>query len=347
VRRLYLLGIFLLSLVSFAEASATGDLLVIASSGRLVLIHSDGTQELIAEKVSRAAFSRDRRFIAFTIDQKLMAMTVATRATLEIAQAPEGALFAQVEWAPDGKGIAYEVIVRRKSDELFLAPFPPQNGQPRNLGHWYQGFSFSPDGSRIVHAINHPFALEMLDLTSGKRTILTKADNILWQARFSPDGRFIAYTKTVTPSRSDDQSGNDDEPDCANPPTELHLYSLADMIDTVVAFRSLKAPESVYNFSWSPDSRTLAMELGTNNCEYPAIDAGVFITSVDQKYQMKISNASPAFEPIFSHDGSAIAFLDASQSPYRLWHYDIQSRTLKQMGKSGDQESLHRLLDWR
>jgi hypothetical protein len=43
-----------------------------------------------------------------------------------------------------------------------------------------------------------------------------------------------------------------------NASRELHLYSLADGSDTVVAFPNLKAPDSVYNFSWLPDSRRIA-----------------------------------------------------------------------------------------
>lgn len=119
----------------------------------------------------------------------------------------------------DGKAIAYEAIVRNNSDDLFLAPLPVQRGPARNLGHWYQGFSFSPDGSRIVHAINNPFAPEVLDVATANRTLLHKADDVGWEAQFSPDGKFIAYVKTVTEPQSTDQSGkDDDEPDCTNPP---------------------------------------------------------------------------------------------------------------------------------
>ncbi len=347
MKKVFLHVSFLLLAMSFAGASEAGDLLMMVDFGKLVVIHSDGTQELIVEKAAKAAFSPDRRYVAFTVDRKLAVMTLASHATDEVVQLPEGSLFGQIEWAPDGKAIAYEAIVRRKSHDLFLAPFPPQRGQARNLGHWYQGFSFSPDGSRIVHAINLPFALEILDIATGKRTVLHKADDVVWRAQFSPDGKFIAYVKTVTQPKSSDQNRKDDEPDCANPPTELHLYSLADGSDSVVAMHNLKAPDSVYNFSWSPDSRRIALELGTNDCGYPAGDAAVFVTSVDQKHQMRISNVSPAYEPMFSPDGSAIAFMDSSQSPYRLWRYDFLSGTLKPMGRSGKGEAYDHLLDWK
>jgi Tol biopolymer transport system component len=253
-----------------------------------------------------------------------------------------------VTWAPDGNAIVYEAIVRGKSHDLFLAPFPPQRGQVRNLGHWYQGFSFSPDAARIVHAINLPFALEVLDVATTNRTLMHKADNVVWEAQFSPDGKYIAYRKTVTEPQISDQGGkDDDEPDCANPPTELRLYSVADGSDTVVALHDLKAPDSVYNFSWSPDSRRIALELGTNDCGYPAGNAAVFVTSVDQKYQIRVSNASPALEPIFSRDNSAVVFVDSSQPPARLLRYEFPSKTLKLIRRAEESEGYYRLLDWK
>jgi hypothetical protein len=52
-----------------------------------------------------------------------MAITLATHATVEVAQLPEGALFGQVEWTPDGKAIAYEAISVAKATTSFLHPF--------------------------------------------------------------------------------------------------------------------------------------------------------------------------------------------------------------------------------
>lgn len=339
--------VFLLLAMHFANSSEVGDMLVMVDYGKLVVSHLDGTQELITEGARSAVFAPDRRSVAFTVDRKLAVITLATHTTVEMVQLPEGARFGQVAWAPDGNAIAYEAIARNKSHDLFLAPFPPQSGQARNLGHWYQGFSFSPDGSRIVHAINNPFALEVLDLATAKRTLLHKADNVVWEAQFSPHGKFIAYTKTVTETQSSNQHGkDDDEPDCAGPPTELHLYSLADGSDTVVAFHKLKTPDTVYHFSWSPDSRRIVLELGTNDCGYPSGDAAVFVTSIDQKYQICISTASPAIEPKFSPDGTAVVFVDYSRSPHPMLRYEFRSGTLKRLDWPGRHEE-YRLMDWK
>ena len=353
--------LFLLLAVVLAGATDAGHLVVRINSGNLVIIYPDGTLEQISSDAGSAVISPDHEAIAFTVvhmqevqgpeswrvDAKLLVMTLRTSVTTELLHPPAGTDFGQIAWTPDGSAIAYELTAHRNGgmDDLVLAPFPPERGPVRNLGHWYQGFSFSPDGRRIVHAINSPFALEVLDVATGARTLLHKASNVVWDAKFSPDGKFIAYRKTVGEPASSVQSSEDDEPDCGSPNTELRLYSLIDGSDTAVNIP--KAPPSVYNFSWSPDSRRLAIELGTEDCTSPSGDAAVFVTSIDQKVQKQISTSSPSAQPAFSPDGSAIAFVDSSQVPARLLRYDLATETRSVVRQASAKENDYVLLEWK
>jgi Tol biopolymer transport system component len=355
-------ALFLLLAVVLAGATDAGHLVVRTVDGNLVLIHLDGTQEQISSEAGSAMISPDHRAVAFTVvhmqkvqgpefwrvDAKLLVMTLSTRLTTELVHPPAGTGFGQIAWTPDGSAIAYEATARGNggiADDLFLAPFPPERGPVRNLGHWYQGFSFSPDGRRIVHAINSPFALEVLDVATGTRTLVHRAGNVVWDAKFSPDGKFIAYQKTVGEPASSVQGSEDDEPDCSSPNKELRVYSLVDDFDTAVNIP--KAPPSVYNFTWSPDSRRLAIELGTEDCTSPSGDAAVFVTSVDQKVQKQISTSSPSVQPAFSPDGSAIAFVDSSQFPARLFRYDLSSETRSVIRRASAKENDYLLLEWK
>lgn len=354
-------ALFLLLAVVLAGATDAGNLVVRTADDNLVIIRPDGKQEQISREVGSAVISPDQDVIAFTVihiqkvqgpelftvDAKLLVMTLSTRVTTELVHLPAGPAgtgFEQIAWTPDGSAVAYEASARG-TDDLFLAPFPPERGPVRNLGHWYQGFSFSPDGNRIVHAINSPFALEVLDVATGTRTLLHKASNVVWDAEFSPDGKFIAYRKTVGEPVKSVQRSEEDEPDCSSPNTELRLYSLLDGSDTAVNIP--KAPPSVYNFSWSPDSRLLAIELGTEDCTSQSGDAAVFVTSVDQKVQKQISTASPSAQPAFSPDGSAIAFVDSSQPPARLFRYDLASESRSVIRRASAKENDYVLLEWK
>jgi hypothetical protein len=207
---------FLLLAVVLAGATDAGNLVVRSVDGNLVIIHPDGTQEQISSEAGSAVISPDHRAVAFTVvhmqkvqgpefwrvDAKLLVMTLSTRITTELVHPPAGTGFGQVGWTPDGSAIAYEATARgnaEMADNLFLAPFPPEREPVRNLGHWYQGFSFSPDGRRIVHAINSPFALEVLDVATGTRTLLHKASNVVWDAKFSPTDT-LGSDRPVQPS---------------------------------------------------------------------------------------------------------------------------------------------------
>src|SRR6266545_1742642 len=110
------------------SASDSGHLLV-AVSGKLVLMRPDGTQDLLADSHNSAALAPDGRHVAFTIvtptTQTFVVMNLVNRTQREILTLPQGAHFGDIDWAPDGRAIAYQVIVSGKSDDLFLAPFPP------------------------------------------------------------------------------------------------------------------------------------------------------------------------------------------------------------------------------
>jgi len=347
MRNAFLCVALLLWAVGSAAGADSGNLLVLVGVGKLVIIHPDGAQELIAERAGLGALSPDGGSVAFTVGEELFVTTLATHARVHVLELPAGARFGHVAWAPAGNAIAYEVIVRRKSDDLFLVSFPPEPRPPRNLGHWYQGFSFSPDGKRLIHAINLPFGLEALDIATGTRTLLHKAANVVWQAQFSPDGNFIAYTESVAEPSGSDRDAGDDAPDCSGPTLGLRLYSLRDGSDAAVAVRQPRAPASVHNFVWSPDSKSIALELGTEDCSYPSGDSTVFVATVDQKSQTQVSDASPAFQPAFSPDNSALAFVDSSQFPARLVHFDFSSGIRRVIRQAEASENYYQLLGWR
>jgi hypothetical protein len=45
---------------------------------------------------------------------------------------------------------------------------------------------------------------------------------------------------------------------------------------------------------------------------------GVFITSIDQKWQVRASVGDMSYEPIFSPDGASVAFVDFAESSAKL-----------------------------
>jgi len=100
------------------------------------------------------------------------------------------------------------------------------------------------------------------------------------------------------------------------------------------------------SYTWSPDSKRLALTLGTTDCDYPGSANGVFITTLDRKLQTKASQGDMAFEPVFSPDGSSVAFVDFSDSPAACFARHHDRREVSHPA-SHEENNYYRLLDWR
>ena len=337
--------LLLLLIIGASGAPGQGNLLVNAL-GALLLIQPDGSQQSLAQSVTLAVFSPDGSQVAYvTRAQNLIVVTLATRATHKIVKLPLGAHFGRVEWSPQGTAVAYEALQHTTDDDLFLANVKPKTGEPRNLGHWSHGFSFSPDGKQILHPVSAPAGsvLERLDLSTGTRSVVHEVDAVVWDAGYSPDGKLIAYRVSL---RRPDQPRN--YADCAPTPLGLRVYSLATKTDIIVTIHDAPANwDDVKTYSWSPDSKSIAVTLAPTACEFPGTSAGIFVTAVDSTSQRRLSPSGISFEPQFSPDGSAVAFVDASEPFARLLRYDLGAKQLTLIRRASGQQSYYRLLGWR
>jgi Tol biopolymer transport system component len=279
--------------------------------------------------------------LAFTRNEDLAVVPISGGAAKQITKLPRGAHFGSLQWLPDGSAILYE----GQGGHLYIAFLSGNPPSPRDLGPWYQGFSISSDGSEVVHAVNSPaMGIEVLNLASGKRTLIHKTSKVVWDAKISPDGEWIAYQMTL----HDPPRATDDEPNCAPPTIGLHIYSTRTKTDRAVTIAGApKDWDNVKSFRWSPDSKRLALTLGTTDCDYPGSANGVFITSIDLKSQIRVSQTDMSFEPVFSPDGAALAFVDFSDSPARLIRYDFATGSRTLIRRATQNDNYYRLMDWR
>jgi Tol biopolymer transport system component len=349
------LGCLLLG--SFVAAGGRlGGKLLVENTGTLLLIAPEGSQTLVAKQAIAGVLSPDGEYLAFITgvwhpqpaawEQKLVVKALPAGPESEIIKLTVGSYFQHLEWMPEGRAVAYDAVVPGRSDDLFVVPVLPAPGQPRKLGEWYQGISFSPDGSRIVHAVNGPESpgLEAIELASGKRTMIHRTKGIVWDARYSPDGKYIAYSMTIR----NPPLATDEEPDCGGPTLGLWIYSFAEHNSAQVVIRAAPTEwDNVKNFALSPDGRRIAVTQGTTDCDYPGSGAGVFLTDVEQKQQLRISTSILSVEPAFSADGTTVAFVDVSESRSKLMLYEIGSRSLRLLSQASEQTNHYTLLDWK
>jgi Tol biopolymer transport system component len=344
-------GILICSVAMVFATAFAADLgnLIVDNSGRLLLISNDGASRTLVDSMISAAMSPDGRTVAFTSyenpkalldsSQILSVMSTSGGASRRILQLPNGAHFGSIGWLPDGRAILFE----GKEGHLFLATVSSEPAL-RDLGPWYQGFSVSPDGSHIVHAVNSPATgLEVLDIQSGQRSLIHRTPRVVWDAKFSPDGQWIAYQMTFR----DPPKTKDDEPNCAPPSIELRIYSLRTHMDSAVKITGPKEWDNVKSFAWSPDGKRLALTAGTTDCDYPGSANGVFITTLDLKSQTRVSTGAMSFEPVFSTDSRSVAYVDFEESPARLLRYEIATRVRTLIRRATDFDNYFNLLDWK
>jgi Tol biopolymer transport system component len=347
--RLITCSLFLLAVVS-ASAADRGSLLV-DSYGKLLRIGTDGSVRILAPSFGIAALSPDGQKTAFTWNEdpknpqrtsQILSLIPSDGGTAQkIVQLPQGSHFGSLEWLPDGSALLFE----GEKGHLFVANLSGAGGSPRDLGPWYQGFSISPDGSTIVHAVNSPnMGLEVLDIATGRRTLIHKSSRIVWGATYSPDGKSIAYLATLR----DPPGTSDDDADCTPPTIGLRIYSLVTKSDSEVTIRSSpKNWDNVKSFRWSPDSKRLAITLGTTDCDYPGDAVGVFVTTIDRRSQLRASQGTMSFEPVFSPDSGSVVYVDFSDSIAKLIRYDITTGMRTRIREATEENNYYHLLDFK
>jgi hypothetical protein len=285
------------------DAGTRGKRVLIEEAETLLLTDPDGAnRRKIAENVSAAVFSPDGNLIAYADKQGVYVLSLLDGQSVTVARLADG--FVQtMAWSPDRKSIAYDVQVRMKSWDLYLASYPPTNAAPRNLGHWYETVSFSPNGKFILHpsfdptgAAGPPDFLETVNVETGKRESIYKGATTIWEAKYAPNGSSIAFLMT-------DPADNNDERDSGGSVTDLWLLHLDSK-------KAEKIMPRAWDFDWSPDGRFLAIGTGTDVGDYPPDDGAVFISSADGKDQFQLSKNAPSLRAIFSPDSKQVIFKD-------------------------------------
>lgn len=301
------------------DVKTPGNHVLIMEAGTLFVQNPDGTnRRKIAENTATAALSRDGNLIAYADGKAVHVFSLLDGQSVTVAQLNAGSVN-NLAWSPDQKSIAYDVMVRMKSWDLFLASYPAAGGAPRNLGHWYETFSFSPDGKFIVHPSFDPAGppgppniLETVSVETGKREKIYKGLTTIWDAKYSPDGSSIAFLMT-------DPKDNERDNDSGGAVTDLWLLRLDSK-------KAVKIMPGVFDFDWSPDGRFLAIGKGTDVGDYPPDDGAVFISSVDGKDQFQLSKNAPSLRAKFSPDSKQVIFVDFNASRFVIG--DISTRKL-------------------
>jgi dipeptidyl aminopeptidase/acylaminoacyl peptidase len=229
---------------------------------------------------------------------------------------------------------------------------------------------FSPDGKQLSY--EQGGQLWIVDLASMKTRQLTKLDGGASTARWSPDGRWIAFLSTTVPSgdpaenaaylKAQAEKKSDGRliknlmfrhwTEWKDPMQRTHLFVVP--VDGSAAPRDVTAGlpfdvptpfdfASGDDFDWAPDSRKLAFAANPGQDTAVSTNGDIFEVPVDGGQPVDLSAFNPAQDstPRYSPDGKVLVWR-AQRVPghesdkFELWAYDRASGKVARTTKDAD-----------
>ncbi len=216
---------------------------------------------------------------------------------------------AMPRWSPDGAWIAYTSWLEGRADVLLV---PAQGGTPRRIGAEFPigALEWSPDSSGLLFVTLTAWdnMIYYVDLAGGEKREIAAGHGRDYTAVWSPDGSRILFAS--------ERGAVEGAP----------LYLLER--DAIVPRRITEASHSYVGYRWSPDAeRIAAVEWGSFSRFMNMV-----ILEPDTGNRLLIDAEGVLFSPpIWSPDGTRIAFSDSSAGGTALFVSDTQSGAVRRL----------------
>lgn len=153
-------------------------------------------QKHVSGNVSAASLSPDGKRLAVTARGEVFDVPAGKGVTRNITRTP-GANERGAKWSPDGKHIAY-ISDRTGETEIWLQD--AEGGEPRQLTKgndtYIRSLRWSPDSRHILYTDRKNRIVEVDPATATKRTVTQNPEGEFYDVAYSPDSRWITYTRS-------------------------------------------------------------------------------------------------------------------------------------------------------
>jgi hypothetical protein len=304
------------------------DLIFFRMMGSLVcLLHSDGTSEKIVKVGPWATLSPNGNDLAYWIPEEhaLHHYSIRDRKDAVLDTIP-GATMSRIVWSREGRTVAYQVFgnenlfgirtINLDSHEHVL--LPPTVGR----------FVSVPDASHVIVAGDR--RMRRIELATRKAEPVTAVDGE--EAAFSARGGWtggLTAKRHPAPAPADTAPADDDEVDCTGAVYDLTVRQTASKRSRIVPFP--KTFDSILDFEFSPDERSIAVTFGAASCDYPGDKARVFLVSLPDLSLRPISPADRlSVEAHWTPDSAGIVYADYTEGSEPIMLFNVRTgRTVR------------------
>ena len=149
----------------------------------------------VANDIRSAGFSADGKRLAITARGEVFDVPVKEGVTRNVTRTP-GANERGADWSPDGKFIAY-ISDRTGETEIYLQP--SAGGEPIQLTSgndtYIRQLQWSPDSKTVLYTDRKNRIVTVDVASKTKKTVMQNPESEFYEVSFSPESRWITYTK--------------------------------------------------------------------------------------------------------------------------------------------------------
>ena len=161
-------------------------------------VYARTVQKHVADDIRSAGFSADGKRLAITARGEVFDVPVEKGVTRNVTRTP-GANERGADWSPNGQYIAY-ISDRTGETEIYLQP--AAGGEPVQLttgnDTYIRQLQWSPDSKTVLYTDRKNRIVTVDVATKTKKTVMQNPESEFYEVAFSPDSRWITYTKPAS-----------------------------------------------------------------------------------------------------------------------------------------------------